>query len=395
MIAATALIYIGLAVSNANAQHKTYRVITMLRGSLVSLIYTKTLSVSIPTAQNSSAVTLMSTDVERSGTGLRYMHEVWASPIDIGLSIYLLEREIGPASAAPGVIFLLCSILGLRVAGSMGQRQKLWLEAIEKRVKATSDMLSNMKEVRMGGLQARLEQELQALREKEIQVSKKFKNALALIVMMSYTTTAMAPVFSFGIYSLLAQRNHTTPLKADQGFTSLAIFALIRTPMALLIDSIAGMVASIGAMQRIGEYLAIESHLPPQQHNHSESPPLYDAYAARKEMNPYDTLPMKELPSRSPTPNYSPDPRLVIATNFSAGWNKDKPFVVNDLTFSVMQSSLTFIIGPVGSGKTTLLHAILGETPRNHGPLHTAFSRAAFASQAPWLANGKRLFPKT
>ena len=387
LIAATALIYIGLAISNANAQHKTYRVITMLRGSLVSLIYMKTLSISIPTAQDSSAVTLMSTDVERSGIGLRYMHEVWASPIDIGLSIYLLERELGPASAAPGVIFLLCSIAGLRVAGSMGQRQKLWLEAIEKRVKATSDMLSSMKEVRMGGLQARLEQELQALRDKEIQVSRKFKNALALIVMMSYTTTAMAPVFSFGIYSLLAQKNNTAPLKADQGFTSLAIFALIRTPMALLIDSIAGMVGSIGAMQRIGEYLTIESHLPPQQHNRPESPPLYDAYAARKETDPYETLPMKELPGRSPTPSFSPDPRLVIATNFNAGWNKDKPFVVNDLSFSVMQSSLTFIIGPVGCGKTTLLHAILGETTKNEGNLHTAFSRAAYASQAPWLVN--------
>ena len=78
----------------------------MLRGSLVSLIYQKTLGIDVSTAQNSSAVTLMNTDVERSGVGLRYVHEIWASPIDIGIATYLLTRQLGAASAAPGVIFL-------------------------------------------------------------------------------------------------------------------------------------------------------------------------------------------------------------------------------------------------------------------------------------------------
>ena len=387
LLAATALIYVGLAIANANAQHKTYRVITMLRGSLVALIYLKTLNTSIPIAQDSSAVTLMSTDVERSGTGLRYMHEIWASPIDIGLSIYLLERQIGPASAAPGVLFLLCSIAGLRVAGSMGQRQKLWLEAIEKRVKATSDMLSAMKEVRMGGLQDRLEMEIQALRTKEIEVSRKFKNALALIVCLSYTTTAMAPVFSFGIFSILAKKNGTTPLTTDKAFTSLAVFALLRQPMALLIDSIAGVVAAMGAIGRIGEYLALDSHLPPQQHIRPSSSPSFDSDPKGKEPA-YDPVPMHDYSTpQTFNEGFRDDSRLVNATNFSCGWNREKPFVLNNLNFSIVQSSLTFIIGPVGCGKSSLLHAILGETTKNDGSLVTSFSRAAFCSQAPWLIN--------
>lgn len=386
LIAATALIYIGLAVSNANAQHKTYRVITKLRATLVSLIYYKTLGVSIPTAQDSSAVTLMSTDVERSGTGLRFMHEVWASPIDIGLAIYLLERQLGPASAAPGVLFLLCSGAGLKVAASMGQRQKLWLESIERRIKATSDMLSSMKEVRMGGLQARMEAEIERLRKEEIEVSRKFKNALALIVCLSYTTAAMGPVFSFGIFSLLAKRNNTTPLTTEKGFTSLAVFSLLRTPMALIIDSIAGLVASIGAMQRIGEYLATESHLPAHRHHRPVSPPPpYDPSALEKPGEPYDPIPLQSMRRRSYAETVSPDPRVVIATKYSAGWEKDRGYVIQDMTFSVSRAKLTFIVGPVGCGKSTLLHAILGETTVNEGDLHTTFDRAAFAPQSPWL----------
>ncbi|XP_044721310.1 ABC transporter domain-containing protein [Hirsutella rhossiliensis] len=343
LIVATALIYVGLAVSNANSQHKTYRVIARLRASLVSLIYSKTLGVSIPTAQESSAITLMSADVERSGSGLRFMHEAWASPVELGLGIYLLQRQLGPASAAPGVLFLLCSAAGLRVAASMGRRQRLWLEAIEHRIKVTSDALSSIKEVRMGGLQARVQDQLEDLRNREIKASRPFKNALALIVCLSYTTAAMGPVLSFGIFSLLAKKNNTEPLTADRGFTSLAVFSLLRAPMAMILDAIAGLVASLGAIQRIGEYLATDN----------------------KGGDGHDPI--------------------VTATRYSAGWDRNRGFILQDITLSVQRGSLTFVVGPVGCGKSTLLLSMLGETPISHGELHTSFVRAAYAGQSPWL----------
>lgn len=248
LIGATAFTYISLAIANANAQHKTYRVITKLRGTLVSLIYTKALTVSVLTAQKGSVITLMSADVEWTATGLRFLHECWASCIDIGPGIYLLERQRGLASAAPGVLFLLCSVVGLQVAASMGQRQRFWLEGIEKHIKATSDTLAAVKEARVDGLQVVMEEKLRKLRQEEIIASRKFKYALAPIVCLSYTTAAMGPVFSFGIYSLLAKRNNTTPVTSEVGFTALSIFSLLRTPMAMILDAISGLLAVIGAI---------------------------------------------------------------------------------------------------------------------------------------------------
>ncbi|EDU42146.1 MdlB ABC-type multidrug transport system ATPase and permease component [Pyrenophora tritici-repentis] len=367
LIGATAFIYIGLAIANANAQHKTYRVITKLRGTLVSLIYTKTLTVSVPTAQKGSAVTLMSADVERTATGLRFMHECWASCIDIGVGIYLLQRQLGPASAAPGVVFLLCSVVGLQVAASMGQRQRLWLEGIEKRIKATSDTLAAVKEVRMGGLQVVMEEKLRELRQEEIKASRKFKNALALIVCLSYTTAAMGPVLSFGIYSLLAKRNNTTPVTSEIGFTALSIFSLLRTPMAMILDAISGLVAAIGAIQRIGEYMSADNN--------------------RRSMS---SLNLETLSITTKEDAWSPicDTKdIITASNFSAGWSEEQGFVVRDATFSITPGSLTFIVGPVGCGKSTLLHAMLDETTFNEGHLLTNLNSAAFAGQAPWLIN--------
>jgi hypothetical protein len=48
----------------------------------------------------------MSTDVERISGGLVSLHDVWASPIEIGIALYLLERELGIACIAPSLLAL-------------------------------------------------------------------------------------------------------------------------------------------------------------------------------------------------------------------------------------------------------------------------------------------------
>lgn len=57
-------------------------------------------------------------------------------------------------------------------------RQAMWLEAIERRIAATTAMLSSMKGVKMSGLTDVLRDDLQQLRIKELDISKKFRKLL-------------------------------------------------------------------------------------------------------------------------------------------------------------------------------------------------------------------------
>ena len=57
-------------------------------------------------------------------------------------------------------------------------RQAMWLEAIEKRISATSAMLASMKGVKMCGLKDTLLVSLQKLRVDELRVSKKFRKLI-------------------------------------------------------------------------------------------------------------------------------------------------------------------------------------------------------------------------
>ncbi len=78
----------------------------MIRGSLVTAIYRKTTEISITALDNSAAVTLMSTDVERIVNGLRMIHEFWANLIQVSVASWLLQHELGVAFVGPIVLVI-------------------------------------------------------------------------------------------------------------------------------------------------------------------------------------------------------------------------------------------------------------------------------------------------
>lgn len=80
--------------------------ITMFRGAVVSLIYSHTLSLQADAYDESASVTLMSTDVDIIAQSLQQVNEAWARLIEIGIGIWLLERQLGAVCVAPIVVVL-------------------------------------------------------------------------------------------------------------------------------------------------------------------------------------------------------------------------------------------------------------------------------------------------
>lgn len=62
--------------------------------------------------------------------------------------------------------------------GFIMSRQAMWLEAIEKRISATSAMLASMKGIKMCGLKDTLLASMQQLRVDELRISKKFRKLI-------------------------------------------------------------------------------------------------------------------------------------------------------------------------------------------------------------------------
>lgn len=100
-------------LSTALYEYSTNRVTAQFRGSLVALIYRKTLRINPSSTADAEAITLMSADTDRISLGLNILHESYASVIQLGISLWILWLLIGDAMAA-STIWLCCKFIYLQ-----------------------------------------------------------------------------------------------------------------------------------------------------------------------------------------------------------------------------------------------------------------------------------------
>lgn len=176
-------------------QHLSYRLMAMVRGGLIGMIYQKITTLKSANINDSAAMTLMGTDVEQIAENLHLIiTDLWANILQIGVAIYLLERQVGAVCIAPVIlaigkpsrIIILIHVKSLtssavstlvtsKFSSYVTTRQKVWLEAIQQRVNFTSETLGSMKSVKMLGLTDKLGSIMQAMRERELRLSKRFR----------------------------------------------------------------------------------------------------------------------------------------------------------------------------------------------------------------------------
>jgi hypothetical protein len=79
----------------------------MIRGSLISIIYQKMMNLKSANANESAAMNLMGTEVERIvETWYLLVVNIWASILQLEIAVFLLERQLGAVCIAPIVIAL-------------------------------------------------------------------------------------------------------------------------------------------------------------------------------------------------------------------------------------------------------------------------------------------------
>lgn len=111
LIAATGLLYLLLAISKTYYQHKTYQLVTKVRGALVSMLYACTLDSAPASLTDRAPVTLMSVDVDGITNVVPMYNETWACAVEVGIAVYLLKRQLGIVWVVPfGVAFCKSSI---------------------------------------------------------------------------------------------------------------------------------------------------------------------------------------------------------------------------------------------------------------------------------------------
>ncbi|KAH6623990.1 ABC transporter [Chaetomium sp. MPI-SDFR-AT-0129] len=360
LVGAYIFVYVGIAITMGQYQHRTYRTIAMLRAGLISIIYRKTGSLSLKDIDPAASMTLMSADIERIVQGFQTMHEIWGNAIEVGVAIYLLERQLGVACVVPVAVSITSLLGSIFAMNFIMSRQAMWLEAIEKRISATSAMLSSMKGVKMCGLKDTLLTNLQQLRVDEMRISKKFRRLLIWNMIFAYLTQVFAPVLTFTVFSVRARDTGDTTLDTARVFTALSLFALLSEPLASLVMALAAYLGAVGSIVRIQQFLeSKEKTETPKPEDFGEKP-MIDNSAAE----------------------------AVVVQGGNFGWDSEKEPLLKDVNLSIPWRKFTMIVGPVGCGKSTLLQSLLGEVPALSGSVCLGTTSIAYCSQDPWHMNG-------
>ncbi|KAH8425873.1 putative ABC multidrug transporter [Aspergillus melleus] len=389
LIGAYILVYTGMAVSMGQYQHLTYRVITMVRGGVVSMVYKKSGTLSVKDADPAASLTLMSADIERIVQGWQTIHDIWGNTLEIALAIFLLERELGVSCVVPVAVSLVALVGSLISLSLVVSRQAMWLEAIERRISSTGSMLASMKGIKLLGLSHFFMTHVHGLRLEELKISKSFRRILVWNLAFAWMTRIFAPIFTFGAFvGISHSRGNDAALNTSNAYTSLSLFALLSDPLLSLVMALMTFVGSVGSFRRIQEFLQMESHvdsrcgLTPLPIDVLHEPKIL-GLVGDSELSTDESSSSQSFKGVSLALPHE----IITIKSANFGWDMEKDPLLNDLTINIPRESFSIIVGPSGCGKSTLLKAILGETPCLGGSLVLSSQSVAYCDQVPWHMN--------
>ncbi|OXA59126.1 Multidrug resistance-associated protein 7 [Folsomia candida] len=322
------------ALANTHFNMKMAEINLKIRAALITTIYRKTVHIRKTTLDKFSSgeiLNFFSTDTDRIVNFCPSFHAFWSLPAQVGVTLYLLYREIDLSFLA-GLIFAIVLIPVNRViAKKIGQLSTEMMKYKDQRVKMMSEILYGARTLKLHSWETYFFERVNDIRCKEMKCLKGRKYLDALCVYFWATTPIMISVLSFGTYVMLGNQ-----LTASKVFTSIALFNILINPLNSLPWVLNGLVEAWVSIKRINKFLQEEETEP---------------YAV------FDELPtmMKESTA-------------ILAEQASFNWGAGE-LSISDLNLKVSKGQFIGIIGGVGSGKSSVLLSILGELNKSSGSI--------------------------
>ncbi|KAI8265875.1 ABC transporter [Colletotrichum sp. SAR11_239] len=364
LVAQFAFVFIGNAVSSLWTSQLSYRLITSIRGALIAIIYQNMLSLRAESCTSEAAVALMGTEVEWITVAAEWCLAVVPNLVQVALAMWILGNQLGAACITPVLIAVVSVLIAARLGKLIPPRQRRWREAIQKRVGVTTQVMGSVKGVKMSGLSGTVQDQIQGLRDFELEESKEFRKIQISNVLVGQLPSIMTPSITLAAFAIAQRLAGGEPLNVVQAFTSLSLLGILINPVSELVMVPRHLAMTIGCLDKIQEFLVKEKRED------------YRNVRSRRQGQPNGAV-------QEPTPEQP----LIRVSGGSFGWSSDRAILL-DLELEIKPATLTIVIGPVGSGKSTLLKSLVGETYRIAGDVEYAASpEVAYCDQEPWILN--------
>ncbi|WJX31534.1 Canalicular multispecific organic anion transporter 2 [Trifolium repens] len=332
---------------------KIQQVGVQMQSMLVSMIYTKGLTLSCQSrAEHSSGeiINLLTVDAERIGEFCWYMHDIWMAVLQVSLALFILHRSVGVASVATFAATVVVMLLNLPVASLQERFQSKLMEFKDRRMKATSEILMNMRILKLQTWEMKFLSKIIQIRKLEEIWLKKFLIGTAIAKFIFFNAPTFVAVVTFGTCVLLG-----IPLESGKILSALATFRILQMPIFSLPDTISVIAETKVSVDRIAAFLRLD-----------------DLQADVVEKLPRSS---SDIAIEIEDGNFTWDLSSVNTT-------------LKNINLKVFHGMRVAVCGTVGSGKSSLLTCIIGEMPKLSGTLKVCGTKA-YVAQSPWIQSGK------
>ncbi|PKA64568.1 ABC transporter C family member 3 [Apostasia shenzhenica] len=325
---------------------------TKAHATLVAKIYEKGLALSNISSQYTGCgeiVNLMSVDAERIGNFSWYLIDFCLIPFQVGLALVILYLKLGLASLVALAAIFLVMVTNIPFSTLEQNFQEKMMESKDRRMKATSEVLRNMRVLKFYSWEMGFLSRIIKLREDEMCWLRKFLYTEVIVTFVYWGAPIFVSLVTFSACVLMG-----TPLESGKVLSALATFAILKDPIYNLPDIISLFAQTLVSVGRISTFLSLEERQP-------------NAVEKVNEGN-------SEFAVEIAIGNFSWDPSSGILT-------------LKDVDLRVLHGMKVAVCGAVGSGKSSFLSCILGEIPKVSGTVRICGS-TAYVAQSPWIQSG-------
>ncbi|GLJ16645.1 hypothetical protein SUGI_0285690 [Cryptomeria japonica] len=323
-----------------------------LRAALTAHIYRKGLNLSVQARQSHTSgelINYMSVDIPRIGDFTWYLNTIWMLPIQIVLAISILYNNVGLASLVGFAATLAVMMGNIPITRRQRYFQSKIMKSKDERMKVTSEILRNMKVLKLQAWDMRYAQKLEDLRKIEYNWLKKSAQLGAASLFIFSCTPAFISAITFAAAYFMG-----IPLTSGRVLSALATFRLLQDPIYTLPDLFSNLAQAKVSLDRVTSYLQ-EQEL---QEDAVESIPMH----------------LTELAIEIEGGEFSWDPFAGEQT-------------LKEINLQVKRGMRVAVCGTIGSGKSSLLSCILGEIPKTSGIVKVSGTKA-YVPQSAWIQTG-------
>ncbi|KAK9073074.1 hypothetical protein SSX86_007396 [Deinandra increscens subsp. villosa] len=323
-----------------------------LQAALISHVYKKGLVLSSRSCQSHTSgeiINIMSVDIQRITDFMWYINTFFMLPIQISLAMFILHINLGMGSfVGLGATIILMSG-NIPLTRVQKWYQSKIMESKDARMKSTSEVLRNIKTLKLQAWDTHYLKKLQGFRKVEYHWLWKSLKLNAFGAFIFWGAPAFISVLTFGGCVLM-----DIPLTAGRVLSALATFRMLQDPIFNLPDLLNVIAQGKVSADRVASYLQEEE--------------------IKSDTVEFVPRSLTELDVEIENGRFSWDPE-------SREPNLDQ------IQLQVKRGMKVAICGTVGSGKSSLLSCILGEMPKLSGTVKISGLKA-YVPQSAWILTG-------